>query len=50
MNADELKKELQEYLDNTSPEELRKELDNRRHLQDVPDEIVDPSTLSKRNS
>jgi len=47
MNFDDLKKELQKYLDNTSPDELREELDKRKHLKDIPDVIVDPSTLTE---
>ena len=35
ITAEELRKELDDYLSNTSEEQLREELENRKHLKDV---------------
>lgn len=44
LSIEEMRRILDEYLDKTSPEELRAELDKRKHLQDLGDGgIVFPS-------
>lgn len=47
ISPDEMRQKLQEYLDNASPEELRAELDKRKHLQmvDIGGRLVPLSDL-----
>jgi len=46
ITAEERREKLEEYLMNTSAEQIRKDIEARKHLQDV-DEPINPKLLQK---